>query len=234
MSQDSNRSRMVIGLIIIAAGAMLLFRNLNFFPPYFNFLFSWKMILVIVGLIVFMNSSNKTSGIILIAVGGIFLIPDILGVPYFNTWRVVLPVLLIVVGLLILLRRNFDTRSYDAGNSKYDMDYIDEVAIFGGIEKNINTSSFKGGKITAIFGGGEINLLNSDLAEGKNSIDMLAVFGGVTLYVPDDWSVKVDIVPIFGGFSDTRSHSRLIVKDASRELIIRGMVIFGGGEIKTL
>jgi predicted membrane protein len=234
MPQDSNRSRMVIGLLIIAAGAMLLFRNLNVIPPYFNFLFSWKMILVIVGLIVFLNSTNKTSGIILMVVGGIFLIPDLLGVPYFHSWKVVLPVMLIVVGLLILLRKNFDTGSYDAGKNKYDMDYIDEVAIFGGIEKNISSTSFKGGKITAIFGGGEINLLNSDLAEGKNSIDLLAVFGGISLYVPEGWSVKVDIVPIFGGFSDTRSHSRLIVKDASKELIIRGLVIFGGGEIKTL
>jgi predicted membrane protein len=236
MSQSSNQSRVIIGLIIIAVGAMLLLRNLNFFAPFhfMNFIFSWKMILVIIGLILFFNSSNKSSGVILMAVGGFLLIPDILGIPYFNMWRVGLPLLLMVVGILILLRKNFDTRRLDTETRQHDMDYIDEVTIFGGVKKSINTKTFKGGKATAVFGGSELNLLNSGLAEGQNVIDMLAIFGGVTMHVPEDWSVKIDVVSIFGGFSDDRSHSRLIVRDTSRELVIKGMVIFGGGEIKTL
>lgn len=51
-----------------------------------------------------------------------------------------------------------------SGTDSYDLDYIDEITVFGGIKKNLTTNSFKGGKITAVFGGSEINLLNSDLA----------------------------------------------------------------------
>ena len=236
MSQNSNQSRIIIGIIIIAIGTMLLLRNLDVFAPfhYLHFVFSWKMILIVIGLILFFNSSNRSSGIILIAIGGFLLIPDIPGVPYFHMWRVGLPVLLMVVGVLILFRNNFDSNRLNSESTRYDMDFIDEIAIFGGTKKNINTKTFKGGKTTSIFGGSELNLLNSNLAEGQNIIDMVAIFGGITFYVPEEWTIKIDVVSVFGGFTDNRSQSRLIVHDPERELVIKGVVIFGGGEIKSL
>jgi hypothetical protein len=42
--------------------------------------------------------------------------------------------------------------------------------------------------------------------------------------------VQVEVVSIFGGFSDKR-HSSTIDRD--KKLIIKGVAIFGGGEIKT-
>lgn len=236
MSQNSNQSRIIIGIIIVAIGAMLLLRNLNFFEPfhYIHFVFSWKMILIVIGLILFFNSSNRSSGIVLMAIGGFLLIPDILGVPYFHMWRVGLPVLLMVVGVLILFRKSFDASRLNTESTKHDMDYIDEIAVFGGSKKNIITKTFKGGKTTSVFGGSELNMLNSNLAEGQNVIDMVAIFGGVTFYVPEDWTIKIDVVSIFGGFTDNRPQSRLIVHDPERELVIKGVVIFGGGEIKSL
>jgi predicted membrane protein len=237
MSQNSSQSRVIIGSIIVIAGVMLLLRNLNVFPQfyYFNSIFSWKMLLVIIGLILFFNSSNKTPGIVLMAVGGFLLIPNILGMPYFNMWRLGLPLLLMAAGILILTRKSSGPKKFstDTDTGNYDMNYLDEVAIFGGNKKRISSKEFKGGKITVVFGGSELNLHNSNLAEGQNTLDILALFGGTTMYVPEDWSVNIDVVTIFGGFTDSRPQSRLIVQDQKKELLIKGTVLFGGGEIKT-
>ena len=52
--------------------------------------------------------------------------------------------------------------------------------------------------------------------------------------MPDDWDIKIKVQPIFGGFSDThRIHPQNTDDELKSELIIKGMVIFGGGEIKS-
>lgn len=63
-------------------------------------------------------------------------------------------------------------------------------------------------------------------------LDILTVFGGTTLYIPDDWTVKIDVVSILGGFSDSRTSQAGPPQEIKKELIVRGTVILGGGEIK--
>jgi hypothetical protein len=57
------------------------------------------------------------------------------------------------------------------------------------------------------------------------------LFGGSNLIVPDDWKVKSEVVSILGGFSD----KRLIVPnpDTEKTLLVKGVVIFGGLELKS-
>ena len=62
----------------------------------------------------------------------------------------------------------------------------------------------------------------------------MAIFGGMKLVVPDNWKVRINAVSIFGGFSDKhRMHIPDNATNTDNELIIRGFVIFGGGEIKS-
>ncbi len=121
------------------------------------------------------------------------------------------------------------TASFGEGT---DNDYIDEVAIFGGGEKIITSDNFKGGKVTTIFGGTDIILNHCKLAPGVNEIEVFAMFGGWTLRVPPNWNVKSEVIAVFGGISDKRYLGGDIVRDNTRQLIIKGFVMFGGGEIK--
>ena len=60
------------------------------------------------------------------------------------------------------------------------------------------------------------------------------MFGGTKLVVPEDWNIKITVTSVFGGFSD--KHRMLPVEstyDKETILIIRGFVLFGGGEIKS-
>lgn len=238
-----NRSRTVIfASIVIAAGVLLLLRSIGILPwEVSRVLISWQMLLIVIGLFNVFSSQHKVSGYILLGIGGFFMIDKFYD---FNIgfWQVFWPLVLIGIGVAVLLnykkRQEGGYRFNHKGDKlaeEYDedADYIDEVTIFSGTEKTITSKKFRGGKITSIFGGSEINLMHADLSEGKNDIEIVAVFGGATLIVPADWDVKVDVTAVFGGFSDKRYKKPQIEQDTSKLLRIQGVVLFGGGEIKS-
>lgn len=104
--------------------------------------------------------------------------------------------------------------------------------MFGGSKRRIANQVFKGGELNNIFGGSELDMTQAILNEGENVLEIHCIFGGVGMVVPADWNVRIDVVSIFGGFSDKRT----IIKqgaDDSKMLIIKGTCIFGGGEIKS-
>lgn len=112
-------------------------------------------------------------------------------------------------------------------------DLIDYVNIFSGGERQIVSQNFKGGKISAIFGGIELDLTKASLAPGYSELEIACVFGGATIIVPDDWHISIQVTPILGGFSDSRKLSPGRTVDPAKHLIIKGVVVFGGGEVKS-
>jgi len=252
-STDTN-GRFIAGIIILIAGLLFLFNNLNILPPRFEYyIFSWKTLLIAIGTLNLLFSHNRTAGFILITVGIVFWIPDIFVLPI-HAARFIWPLAIIMVGLFILFKRpdgQFRSRFWEdksennyasEGNENqgertgfmYD-DYIDNVAIFGGGERVVTSKNFRGGKLTAIFGGSEIRLHQAKLAPGNHSLDIFFMFGGSEIVVPADWQIKVDVVSIFGGFSDKRyTHKQEETNEGTQSVLtIKGFVLFGGGEIKS-
>lgn len=240
---SENRSRTVIfAFIVIAAGVLLLLRSVGILPWELSRVFiSWQMLLIVIGVFNIMSTQHRVSGYILLGVGGFFMIDKFYD---FNIgfWQVFWPLVLIGIGVAVLI--NYQKRQeggyrfshrgdHLSDEPESDADYIDEVTIFSGTEKTITSRNFRGGKITSIFGGTEINLMHADLSPGRNDIEIVAVFGGSTLIVPADWDVKVDVTAVFGGFSDKRYKKPQLQGDPSKLLRIQGVVLFGGGEIKS-
>ncbi|MBI9036266.1 MAG: hypothetical protein JEZ03_17535 [Bacteroidales bacterium] len=227
--------KVIIGLLLIGFGALLTLDvfdivNINFR----SIIFSWQMILIVIGLVNLLNTSNKTPGLVLIAIGTFFLLPDFF---YFDfpTRKLFLPIVFIGMGIIFLTNRGkWDKFTkhhghFSHGNTNLGEDFLDDVNIFGGGHKSITSQTFMGGKITSIFGGSEYNMTHAELRDGHAEIEFTSIFGGSKLIVPADWKVKTDVVAIFGGFSDKRASGS--VQNPNKVLIIRGSVIFGGGEI---
>ncbi len=234
--RDSDTSnRFIIGILLVIAGFILILEKTTVLPaPIDNFIddiiFSWQMLLIVIGVITLAGSGNKTPGIVLIAVGGFFLIPDLFS-DYFRSFNFFWPALFIVIGVVLLInsRRLGDRLNYSTG-SKADM--IDYVNVFSGAERQLITENFMGGKVTSVFGGGEVDLTRSSLAPGNNIVEITCIFGGTTLIVPESWNVIIDVTPILGGFSDGRKIGSDVIRDTTRSLTVKGVVIFGGGELK--
>jgi hypothetical protein len=92
-----------------------------------------------------------------------------------------------------------------------------------------NSSSFRGGRIGAIFGGAEIDLTNATLSPDAG-LDVFAAFGGVEITVPRGWRVDINGFPLFGGF-ENKTAKESLGEDAPR-LRIDATVLFGGLEVK--
>jgi len=217
--------RFVIGMFVIILGTLLILENLSLLDLDISKIFlNGCSILIIIGLIVILSTSNFTGGLILITIGAVCHMPEL--------W----PIILIGVGLYIILRvresSNRETSNLPKDGQNFFGQKIDEVAIFGGGKKIIKSDNFMGGKITTIFGGLEINLLESKLTEGESTLELLAMFGGSTIFIPSDWEIKLDVISIFGGYSDSRKFLTKSSNAPTKLLIIKGLVIFGGGEIK--
>jgi predicted membrane protein len=171
-------------------------------------------------------------GGIIAGLGFIFILPRIFpSIDYDGS--VVIAIFLIAIGSYIILNQKKKTEEVADELGQINKDIIDDVAIFGGGTKIITSENFKGGNITAVFGGSEIILKGCKLAEGTNSIDILAVFGGTTIIVPNDWNIVMNVTSIFGGFSNKSVKDPSAAIDTSKTLIIKGLVVFGGGELKT-
>ncbi len=229
MESNRNIGRGIIGIVLILIGVAFIGRTLDFFPrQIMHYVFSWEMILIVLGVIFISTRENKTTGWILLIIGLMFLIPDVVHIPY-SIRRLFWPSVLIIIGLLIILRSTNVRRSSEQSGSS---DYIDDIAILGGGDRVITSENFKGGRITALFGGSKIDLTKATLAPGQNVIDVFCMFGGSAIIVPENWNVKVDVVAILGGFSDKRHIKPGTTMDVGKEIVIKGFVMFGGGEIK--
>ncbi|OQY02549.1 MAG: hypothetical protein B6I20_06780 [Bacteroidetes bacterium 4572_117] len=236
MPGKSNKDRRLgVGIIFIFIGAVLILSNLGIMPPTLrHHIFSWQMILIAIGLFGVVNNRNKTFGLIMISAGVFFLLPGILGFPY-QMRHMFWPAVFLVIGAYILLRRRVDPDDIDMMDSTVnDEDYIDDLNVFGGSKRTISSANFIGGRVTSFFGGSEYNMLAANISERRAVIDVLTIFGGSKITVPADWQVQIDVISIFGGFSDKRNTLPSIQMSLDKILIIKGLVVFGGGEIRNM
>jgi predicted membrane protein len=233
---SSNRA--LIGVVLVLAGLFLVMRNTGIFPDFIDsVVFSWPMLLVVIGLVMTLGSSEKIGGIIVMAVGGFFIIPLIFR-ETFHMYNMFWPSIFIIIGIIFIVSRrgwrsdHTHTGPVNTGGVTGD-DWIDYVNIFSGGERQVTSQVFKGGKITSIFGGIELDLTKAQLAPGDSVIEVACIFGGATFIVPDNWFVTLEVTPVLGGFNDSRKLIPGRTVDSTRHLIIKGAVVFGGGEVKS-
>ncbi|MTI30471.1 LiaF transmembrane domain-containing protein [Xanthovirga aplysinae] len=234
-----------VGLILIVLGSIFLLKNFNLIPwEVSHYIFNWKGIMVSLGAIFLITKENKNTGLILMTIGGFFIIADVLSDEFRWFWydfrKLFWPVLLILIGLLILRRKGkaplFRDQNWSEGDPTKGVggysDHLNINAVLSGGDIRVTSKNFKGGKITTIFGGGTIDLSAAELAEGTQEIDLFVLFGGNNFIVPSDWNVRIEVTSIFGGFNDSRKFYADVQTDHTKELIIKGTVLFGGGEVK--
>jgi predicted membrane protein len=230
-------SRIVLGLLIILLGSVLLADNMDILPhDVKDMILTWQMLLIAIGLI---NMANREffSGFVLVFIGSFFLASQRIHWG-FDFASLFWPVLLIAFGLMILIKLGFNRPRCEktqecSGVSSHD-DILEDSAIFGGVKKNITSQQFKGGHILAIFGGFELDFTQSQLAPGKNVLEMIFVFGGCTLVFPPDWKIQNEVTTVLGGVEDKRRFILNNIQTGEESvLILKGVAVLGGCEIKS-
>ncbi len=248
--QDVNsrhgHNHMFGGLILIAAGGLLLARRLGAYIP--DWLLSWQMFLIAIGLLIcFKSNFRNAGGFIMILVGSAFLIGDI--IPNINIQDFIWPGILIIIGIFFIIKprtniprnkhwrkwedyrtQQFNQPEYSSPDIKDSSEFIEINAVFGGVKKIVLSKNFRGGEINTFMGGAEINLQQADIKQTV-SLEVNNVFGGTKIIIPSNWDIRNEVTAVFGGVEDKRSIN-LPTPDVTKSVVLRGTCVFGGIEIK--
>jgi len=215
-----NWGRLFFGVLIVAVGTLLLLDNADVLDAGEVIGNWWPAVVVLAGILTFAaNPRHWPVALIITGVGSAFLLSNLDIVDISN---IIIPAAIILVGLLVILGRGLGSRS-EIG------DRINSFNVFSGSELASHSKQFKGGSVSAVFGGAEIDLRDA-LPAPEAELDILAAFGGVEITVPQGWQVQVRGLPLFGGIENAT------VKDSlppdAPVLPINATVLFGGLEIK--
>lgn len=255
---SSRNNDLTAGIIILAIGGVLLLKAIGFWFP--SWVFSWPMIFIAIGIVSLIKHNGQTGfGVFMLLFGSFFLAKRELGIPI-ELEPFFIPVGLIILGIFLILKRSSSRNKFnDAFLNSYNKntetsatskdpfsqnfakpqaisftdngDTINAQALFTGIQKRVMSKNFQGGKISAIFGGTDIDLSQADLADGA-IINVEVAFGGVKLIVPPHWDLQMNVTNIFAGIEDKRMYPQTAT-DGTKVLKIYGSIIFGGLEIKS-
>ncbi len=187
----------------------------------------WPLIIIAFAVIQLVSQPGSYLGAGIVLAVGLLLQAVQLDLLPGSIWTYFWPLLLIVIGGWLVLNR-FRRPSLPAASP---LDRMNSFIAFGGINPRNNSSNFTGGSITALFGGAEVDLREAQLSPDGANLDLTVAFGGVDVFVPENWQVHMSGIPIFGGWEDnTRAGG---VSDPTAPVLkVSTLVAFGGAEVK--
>ena len=218
--------RVVVGLVMMSFGVLWTLDNLGIMEagPILRW---WPLLIVVYGLSRLLGigcSRNLAAGSIVTLVGAWLLAEqlDLIHMSVFTLW----PLMLVVFGVVILTRS-----SRPRAEAPFDQQAprVSSFAVMGGVVRKVVSSEFSGGDATAMMGGVKLDLTGARPVPGGAVLDVLVCWGGIDIKVPDTWGVVNQATVMLGGVED---RSKVPPADARDILIIRGLVIMGGIEIK--
>lgn len=249
----SSSRHLFSGLIFVLIGAVFLLGNMGMLEVG-RVLRFWPVLLIAAGIFKLIEHRNDPlhgSGIFWIVVGLLFLSGNVgvLRMAFRNLW----PIVLIGFGALMLWRSalmganrqryrsnpsaggpsNFQDASASGGDEQRSTatssnSMFSATAILGSVERRNNAQDFRGGSATAIMGHCEIDLRPAGITDPNEPVlEVFALWGGIEVRVPADWTVISQVDPILGGFEDKTQPP----KEETKRFIIRGPVIMGGIEV---
>jgi hypothetical protein len=103
------------------------------------------------------------------------------------------------------------------------------TSILGSSESRLSSQQIRGGRVSVLFGSGDIDLRQAALANGEAGIKIFPIFGGTKIAVPEDWDVNVQAGAVFGGVD----YKRTVPPSPTSQLTLTGFCLFGGIEIRS-
>ena len=220
--------KLVFGIAIIVAGLLMTLDNLipshDIFRTAFKF---WPVILIVMGYAKIRSEQEHNAGGYFLMAAGVFGLLVTFGYRHFEDF--IWPGILLTVGIFIVTKALKQHRGVPP-ELQSSSAFVACSAIFSGCKRR-PMGLFKGGELTAIFGGFELDLRKAELEAGSARVDVFVLFGGGEITVPEGWEVQNQASAIFGGVNDkTPAHA---LGSERPKIILTGLVLFGGVELKS-
>ena len=232
-----HRKTVIWGVILIAAGVLVALLSLGMIALPMD-IAPWRIIVGILVLCVFIDELSKLdfAGSLLMASVELMIFEKPLGIllgkgeeNWFSNWTVVLVALLVGGGLDLILGGY--KKKWNRARGKH---FGININSFSENLKYVDASRFKKEYVRNSFGEFELRFENADEYCGGGELTVENSFGEMTVYVPSEWEVEVDVDNIFGDL-EVDDILRVNYADASgKKLLIKGRNRFGDMVIKAI
>ena len=252
--------KVIAGAFLVLLGALFILDNLRLVDAGSLWDY-WPLLLVAPGLARLLNPTRpgqRAWGAILVGIGGLLILRNLgyLWVPFHRLW----PFVLVAIGAYLIWQtttpragaavmsapasdsaptpgeRAFDgARAGLAATEAYAgraaVAELNEFALCGGGHRLVQTPDFRGGTITVIAGGFDIDLRDAAMARDEVAVEIFVMMGGVVFRVPEGWKVIVNVTPLLGG-ADVKARTVPPPDGTVRTLVLNGFILMGGIEVK--
>jgi hypothetical protein len=171
---------------------------------------------------------RPVSGAIFAVLGALFLLNNLDAIDFdvFDLW----PLFVIAIGVNILHNRARASAQVTGPEAADQDSYPRPFALMGGNERRLHSQDLTGFEASAVMGGVELDLRGAKARGTHVYGEVFAMWGGIDIVVPPDWRVVCEATPIMGGVENKADRP---VEPVAATLVVRGLLIMGGLEIKT-
>jgi Domain of unknown function (DUF5668) len=182
-------------------------------------------------------------------IAGFLLLLNSLGLARVRFWELFWPMMIVLIGARLImhtpgqwlprhrLRATVDGSTDSAAASTAADGMVSMFSVLGSDQRASNDQVFRGGEVTSILSGTQLDLRQAVIAPGgEAAINIFIMLGGHEVWVPPGWTVVIEVMPVLGGVEDKRLPSALAPTAATGtvapRLVLRGIVVLGGLTIK--
>ncbi len=213
----------ILGIAIAVVGLFILLANLNIGDSREIFAQWWPMGIIALGIYMWWVNRSNAVWALLVALFGVIALINTLNLAEFDYGQVVVPLIIVGVGLAIIARARSRT-SLGASSKKEE----EITAILGGSSGKNNSDDYRGGNVTSVMGGVELDISRATIKKDA-ILTLFVLVGGVELRVPSNVIVKNRTRAIFGGLEDGTHADK---GKTAPTLYIEGDIVMGGVEVK--
>jgi hypothetical protein len=212
-------AKLIVGLFFAVAGLLMTADNLDLIDAS-QYLRYWPAVVIAVGLIKLADPARRLAGFLLTLAGASLLAyyAGWVGITIFDLW----PLLLIFGGALMVMRALGVRSIPEAGADDRNV-----WSILASRNVRNASSDFRAVRVGVFLGGCDLDLTHADIVDGPAVVETFAMMGGIRIFVPDDWEVIGEVVPVMAGFD-----VRTAPANPRRRLIVRGTALMAGIEVK--
>lgn len=105
------------------------------------------------------------------------------------------------------------------------------VTVFEGTQFRPTTHELASSRAVTVFGGTQIDLRRTKPASPETRLELVTVFGGVEVIVPDTWRVTLEGVSVLGGHSSRVPDPARLPVDVPR-LVVGARTVMGGVSVQ--
>jgi hypothetical protein len=212
-SSASPRGRTALALVLIGVGLVVSLDTSGGFSRW------WPLLLIGIGLVKVRQpreDGQRAAGVAFLMLGGLLQLTSLLALG--SHW----PVLMMAFGGFLIWQGIEGSRCEAVAVS--ESPYLSDIALLGFVKRSHHASDFRGGSVTVVMGGVELDLRKAALKDGTAYLDVVAFWGGVEIKVPAGWTVDGRVVPVMGAFENKLD---TLSPEGAPKLVVRGHAIMG-------